>query len=105
MKLKSDVDLRGVQPEAVMGMNIVESCYQDLGLELMVTSVKDGKHMATSLHYKGLAFDCRTKGLPLILDDFVKKLREKLGPQFDVVLEDVGGENEHAHVEFDVKGK
>jgi hypothetical protein len=54
-------------------------------------------------HYKGLAADLRTRGTGLstqIRDDLVLALGH-LG--FDVVLEDLGGPNEHIHMEYDLR--
>ncbi len=110
MRLKESVSLKGIQPETVVGMMVADSVYSRLGAELRITSATDGKHMKGSLHPKGKAFDCGTKGLlpsrlslptPLPSPAMLQvALQGALGPQWDVVLEDQGGENEHIHVEF-----
>src|SRR3989304_4563403 len=65
--------------------------------EAVVTSGKDGTHMATSLHYQGLAIDLRTR-------DFVERwgflLESQLGHGWDVVVE-----KDHIHLERDPKKK
>jgi hypothetical protein len=80
----------------------------------VITSANDGKHGAGTLHHSregkftdGLcrACDYRTKylgldGRELELRD---KVKEALGNDFDVAMEDIGGENEHLHVEYDPK--
>jgi len=38
---------------------IVQPILRKHGQELIITSMLDGKHMANSLHYKGLAVDLR----------------------------------------------
>ena len=71
-----------------------------------VTSLKDGKHSANSLHYSGLAVDIRSKHLT---QEESRKvffaLKNDLGPDYDVLLENEGKENEHLHVEYDPKVK
>lgn len=109
ISLKPDVDIRGVAPEMVIGLMVVQPIINNHGAECVVTACKDGKHKDGSLHYKGLAMDIRSKTLiPKDLPNIVQELRLALGPQFDVVLE---GENtpgasaQHIHVEFDPKVK
>lgn len=105
MKLKGNVHLGGIKPETIVGMLIVQDCYERSGAELVITSCVDSRHKSGSLHYAGKAFDCRTKGVmaretvvPLSL-----AIREALGPEWDVILEDHDGGNEHLHLEFDPK--
>ncbi len=105
MRLKSGVKLSGLQPQTLLGMLIAEEVFAEFGVPLVVTSCNDGKHSAQSLHYNGRAFDARTKypeldGRELELQT---ALREALGPDFDVALEAIGTDNEHAHLEFDPK--
>ena len=62
-----------------------------------LTSVTDGTHGSTTLHKHGFAMDWRTRHL----NDAEKTLleaeaRERLGPEFDVVLE-----GSHLHTEWD----
>ena len=62
---------------------------------MIVTSGFDGKHSATSLHYKGLAVDLRTRDFT---DEWARYLRNALGSGWDVVVEP-----DHIHVELDRK--
>ncbi len=72
-----------------------------VGRELIITSMLDGKHMANSLHYKGLAFDCRTRDLaPQHIPVLVSELRNELGPDYDVIYET---DPPHIHIEYDPK--
>lgn len=67
----------------------------------VITSGMEGKHKVGSKHYKGHAFDFRTKHIVWNQAVAVAKLlREKLGPDFDVILE-----RDHLHVEWDPKRK
>lgn len=97
MKIKPGVKAAGLKAEALLGITVAESVYRQHGYELVVTSITDGKHMKGSLHYKGLAFDCRTNMMPASMKEKVTAaLSEALGPEYDVVLEPT-----HIHVEFD----
>ncbi len=103
MRLKKGVTVDGVQPESVIGMMVAEQVFRDEGLHFTVTSITDGEHKVGSLHYAGLAFDCRTWADPTgkQLGDERKEylaqlLRRALGGEFDVVVEST-----HIHVEFD----
>ncbi len=103
MKLKAGVSLRNIQPEAVVGMMIVNNCYERSGSELVITSCNDSRHRSGSLHYSGRAFDCRTKWVMAreSIGPLFDSIVDSLGSEFDVVLEDFEGENEHIHVEYD----
>jgi len=98
MKIKDNsVKLAGVRPELVVAMIIADQVYAKHGRELVITSVTDGKHSLTSLHYIGSAFDCRT------YDDMDNvalrdEIKGKLNVDFDVVLE-----SDHIHIEFQPK--
>lgn len=101
MKLKPGVKVTGVSPEIAVALQVAEGVYRELGHELVVTSLLDGKHSPRSLHYVGRAFDCRTREMPPdVQNRLVARLREALGAEFDVVLE-----SDHAHVELDPKPK
>lgn len=100
LRFKPGVDLRGVRPETVAAMHVVDGVYGDIGADdTTITSVKDGKHMERSLHYQGLAFDLRLparSGSSAAGGEAARLIRERLGGQYDVVLEQT-----HIHVEFD----
>lgn len=68
---------------------------------LVITSAYDGQHAANSKHYKGEALDVRAHDFADAerLHAFRAELEETLGPQFTVLLEDEGGENEHLHLQ------
>lgn len=87
----------GVNVWHLLGLSRVAPC--------VVTSGNDSKHGADSLHPKDRALDFRTRTIAEREDKFRFRdtLRAALGPDFDVVLEDVGGPNEHLHAEYDPK--
>lgn len=101
MKLKEGVRILGIRPEVALAMIIVEGVYQEHGYELVVTSGVDGTHSQGSLHYSGGAFDCRTYFVDTDKEvaEIAHKIRESLGDEFDVVVEDT-----HIHVEWQPKG-
>lgn len=100
MRLKdSSVNLEGAQWQVFHAAVIVEAVLKTFGVELVITSCKDGKHMPTSLHYKGLAFDARSRELsPAFQTQAAEEMRKRLGPDYDVVLE-----KDHFHIEYDKK--
>ena len=99
MKVKNTVDIYGLQPELVFGMVVVERVFREHGQGLTLTSVCDGKHSFRSLHYKGLAFDCRTRNITRAEQDgIVDEIRARLPKDWDIVLE-----TSHIHVEYDRK--
>ena len=101
MKLKPGVRVPGLSAQMVLAAMIVRDCYGDT--ECIVTSANDSTHSQHSLHYLGRALDFRTKNYPGSRTLLRNNVAAALGDDFDVVLEDVGGENEHLHVEYDPK--
>jgi hypothetical protein len=99
MRLKKGVDVFGICPELVFGMLIVNQSFEEFNAECVLTSVTDGKHSPRSLHYKGMAFDCRTRDLAHgVADAIVDDIRAHLPQDWDVVLEST-----HLHIEYDRK--
>lgn len=105
MILRAGVRLTDLKPQTALAMGIVDGCYQAMGYELVVTSVDDSDHSPGSLHDKGLAFDCRTEPnpdgswrpgavKPIHKPALVKLMRDRLGENFQVVVE-----KDHLHVE------
>lgn len=99
MRLKSGVRVNGIKPETILAMLITERVFQRHGAELTITSLLDGKHSPNSLHYRGFAFDARTRDIEQAKRPELRDaVSEALGNEFDVVLEET-----HLHVEFDPK--
>lgn len=105
MKLKLGVLLKDLTPQMVLAAIVIYDAFWKHSAECIITSANDSGHSATSWHYKGRALDFRTKhvyeGYKAIL---VTDIKSDLGPNFDVVLEGLGTDNEHLHVEYDPKG-
>lgn len=100
MKLKAGAKLDGVQWRMFDAAIKAEAVFQQAGADLVITSGSDGKHKPTSLHYKGLALDFRTRDLrpPSAVINVAHRLRAALGADFDVVVE-----GDHIHLEYDPK--
>jgi len=107
LSLKHGVSLKGLQPQMVLAAEIVYGAYRDSGTpDCVITAGSDGQHMQGSLHYKGCALDFRTHGLREVGVDpraLTVKIREALGPNFDVLLEHPLAPEEHIHVEWQEK--
>ena len=101
MKLKPGVTMKGVCPEMVLGLIIVDSVvWRQFQVDPVVTSITDGKHMSGSRHYLGYAADLRIWGIEDKIASVVPALQHALGENFDVVHE-----SDHIHLEFDPKTK
>lgn len=105
MSLKLGVDLRSLNPVWGIAFPIIYAAFRDLNAACVVTSANDSTHGPNSLHYKGKALDIRTKHIKDEMTKLaiIKRIKSDLGPQFDVVYESAGKENEHLHLEFDPK--
>jgi len=64
--------------------------------EPIITSAMEGNHSAGSFHYIGRALDFRIPST--MFSHRMKTLREKLGENYDVVVEQT-----HIHIEYDPK--
>ena len=107
MKAKANVQITGAVFEIGYAAAIVEAIYDDYHVEFVMTSCRDSMHGTGSLHYKGLAFDCRTRAFVTKTqgNNILKEMRKKLEPLgFDVVDERLTKESPHFHVEFQPKG-
>jgi len=102
---KADVKINGARPELLRAMATAVEVWEMLGIpELVITSINDGQHMKGSFHYVGKAFDARTHNVREAGKDpemLTAHLRASLGGDYDVILEFVGEDKEHVHVEYD----
>ena len=95
-KGKNGVSLLGVRPELIIGLMVADTVCREIGVDLTITSICDGVHSATSLHYTGAAADIRTRDMtesqiPRLMTALVAALTN----DFDVVLE-----SNHIHLEY-----
>ena len=102
LSLKTGVDVGGIQPEVLLGLEICHGVFTRLGMPLVVTACLDGKHMTGSKHYVGQAVDMRLPSkysIEPLIDVMVQaECRVHLGLQYDLVLE-----KDHLHLEYDPK--
>ena len=101
MKIKSDVKFLDGKIAMMHATILAEQALAIVApeVEFVITSGVDGNHYMHSLHYTGLAYDYRTRDLtPGQQKMWTALIEERLGPDFDVVLEE-----DHLHVEYDPK--
>jgi hypothetical protein len=96
LHFKTGVSLIGMQPEALVGIDICLSMFHNRGLSMTLTSCRDGRHSAHSHHYKGLAWDIRIWDIENEVAEVCNELREYLGDEYQVIPEP-----DHIHVEYD----
>lgn len=105
MRLKPEVVADGAAWQIGYAIGIADTLRENL----VVTSIKDGKHNPGSLHPSGYAVDFRITDLhPMDADAFYEKLKAILTPLgFDVVFENKNAtaatSAPHIHVEYDEK--
>ena len=93
----------GVQPRLINILVAVANAAQGLSVsEVVITAGIDGTHSQNSLHYALRALDVRSKNFPTnhAKEAFASTLRAELGKDYQVLLEDLGGPNEHFHIQF-----
>ena len=108
MRLKTPnvVKITNLTPQLLIGIIIAESVFKfhaGVTYEVTITSIDDGVHGPTTLHGTGRAGDLRTKDLPATVDKqkLLADVKLAVGKDFDVLLEYVGTDNEHMHIEYD----
>ena len=89
-----------MNPKVFSAIVVVHGIYKAAGIpELVITSMRDGKHKEGSKHYVGDAFDCRVWTIPE--GQRVKVIGEikiALGKEYDCLFE-----GDHYHIEYDPK--
>ena len=96
MQLKTGVDIRKVSVEMLFGIMIADSVFRKHNIDMVVTSVCDGKHGSGSKHYLGMGADIRIWGIEGKVDLIVNELKQAMNNNFDVVRE-----SDHIHLEYD----
>lgn len=99
MLLKPGVRISGIRPELLLAVIAMDGIFSQRAKSMVITAVIDGSHSRGSLHYAGMAFDVRTRDLPINeVDEVASLARAALGADFDVVVE-----TDHLHVEYQPK--
>ena len=100
IKFKIGTKVSGIRTELILAILVAEGVYNEHGTDLVLTSVNDGRHSYTSLHYSGSAVDIRTRNLPkdTNVQLIVGGIEKALSNEYDVVLE-----KDHIHIEYQPK--
>lgn len=102
MILKKGVNVQGIRPELIIAIIVCNDVYIENDKELVITSVNDGKHSNTSLHYSGCAIDLRTHYFENEAEvvEVADQIKDRLGIDYDVIVED-----DHIHLEYQPRRK
>ena len=96
---KATVRFRNLLPEIYGIFGVLDEVFESHGVDCVITSANDSTHMNGSLHYEDKAIDLRSHDLnPGEEEQVVAELRQVLGLDYDVLLEDRDGLNEHVHI-------
>ena len=106
--VKDGVVFKKINLMAMDFFDVLIRCGNLLNKDMVITSANDGEHHGNgsnnSLHYENKAWDIRTHHLTgqekLAMEQFLKR---ELGDEWDVLMEGVGTDMEHEHVEYDPK--
>ena len=96
MLLKIGVDISRLKRVLRRKLQVIDTVVAELeNDEAVITSTYEGTHSPSSLHYIDEAVDIRSGEQPFSV---IGKLKQELGPDFDVVFE-----GDHIHIEYDPK--
>ena len=114
MRLKNGVRMTSLCPQIVLALAVCEEIFNRVAQykpfvgnpaedqTMVITSLNDGRHGNNSWHYKGRAVDLRTKNITNGQEVYMEIFKQ-LNDDFDILFEDIGGVNEHIHIEYDPK--
>src|SRR3990167_1011820 len=93
----------GVQPHSLLILIGIANVVSKMAspIEVIITAGRNGCHGTFSYHYDDRALDVRTHNFASTHEKqlFAADLRKELGPGYDVILESLGLDNEHIHIE------
>jgi predicted peptidase len=100
LHFKQGVDFFSISPQIVLAMFIADQYNPEK--ETWITSLHDNTvgRKPNSMHRSGNAVDLRTKS-HLAPKIWAAKIRNILSPQYQVIFEHEGKDNEHIHIEYD----
>lgn len=104
--IKETAKLNGLQPEMAPVMIIANEAYSANDCDCVITEGTGSKHGRASLHYVGFALDFRMNNIPKHLRKLiVEQIKDNLGNQYDVVLEQYTDKPtwDHLHIEYQPK--
>lgn len=96
--------LRSVQPKSltIAAAAINAAIVIDIPQDMVITHGRDGGHQRGSKHYTDEALDLRSHHLAAPdKERWIEIMRQRLGSDYQVILEDQGKDNEHVHIEYD----
>lgn len=89
------------QPPVISIVAAMANVSEHLGITLRITdTIGNGKHKLWSLHYSFRAADIGSKE-HVNKQEIVEALKKELGKSYQVLLENLGTDNEHIHAEYD----
>ena len=102
LRWKNSVRFDDLHAAMVFAAMRIDAIYANFGVDqCWITSANDSAHAAKSKHYDGRALDFRTKNVSgNVVGTLTNAIREALGPQYTVILEDLSRPNEHIHVQY-----
>ena len=93
-----------LRPQLLLALIVADQVYAKHGCEeCVITSLNDGGHSVTSLHYAGAAADLRVRDLvaaQIDPDAVAMEISQRLNIHYDVIYEGHGTPNAHIHVEY-----
>ena len=95
MRFKDDtINPAAIRAELLFALIVANKVYEDAGRELVITSLNDGRHSTTSLHYAGCAADLRTRNFENRnqAQAAARRIKDCLNVDYDVILESDHGE-------------
>lgn len=96
MKIKTGVQMAGLQPVMRLALVTAEKIWLKYNQELVVTSALDGEHAAGSWHYYGYALDFRSRYFPVhIAQKVAKELQEACPGSYEVIYHE-----DHIHIHY-----
>jgi len=100
MKIKRGATIAGLDIRMRPVLIAADELWREHGEEVAITSGLDGTHSAGSLHYYGLAVDCRTRYFtnPGVT---ATELQHRLDKKHGSGVYDVIYHKNHIHVEYD----
>jgi hypothetical protein len=99
--LKETAEFIGMSSGAVIGFLVTNEIFNYINKELYITSGTDWLHSENSDHYKGDAFDIRTRHLSNSeVNKVLELLKEKLNSDYFILKH-----SSHIHVSFRPSGK
>ena len=100
IRYKDGIILEGLRSQITGLLVKMDVIMHEHGCDLVITCGLDG-HPEDDPHSHGFAVDCRSHDLPIGDRSNVRdEIADMAGPDYTVLLENPGGDNEHIHVQY-----